>query len=91
MRNKDKAFDILNDVCKEYLPEAPDQDNDAARITEIEDSIMSKLEKVIDDKFKSYEQQNVDNVDKVANGNNSKNSNNDNVDNGGSEDGNNEG
>ena len=87
MRNKDKAFDILNDVCKEYLPEAPDPDADAAKITEIEDSIMSKLEKVIDDKFKSYEQQNVDNVDNVANGNNDV----ENEDNGGSENGNNEG
>ena len=89
MRNKDKAFDILNDVCKEYLPEAPDQDNDAARITEIEDSIMSKLEKVIDDKIKSYEQQNVDNVDNVANGNNGNNDNVDNGDNGGSDNGDN--
>lgn len=82
MRNKDKAFDILNEVCAEALPHPTDQDEDTSRIEALESAIMEKLEKRIDEKLESYKQESVDNVDNDAN-------NNDNEELGGSEDGDN--
>ena len=45
MRNKEKAFDILNEVCAEALPHSADQDEDTSRIEALESAIMEKLEK----------------------------------------------
>lgn len=63
MRNKDKAMDILNDVFKEELPSSTDPDDEMDRIAQLENSIMEKLEKRIDEKLESYKQSVVDNVD----------------------------
>ena len=82
MRNKDKAFDILNEVCAEALPHSVDQDEDTSRIEALESAIMEKLEKRIDEKLESYKQESVDNVD-------NNDANNDNEESGGSEDGDN--
>lgn len=76
MRNKEKAMDILNDVFKEELPSSTDPDDEMDRIAQLENSIMEKLEKRIDEKLESYKQSVVDNVD-----NNDTDSNNDNNDN----------
>ena len=45
MRNKDKAFDILNEVCKEALPSSQSEDEETSRIEQLEASIMEKLER----------------------------------------------
>ena len=82
MRNKDKAFDVLNEVCAEALPHSADQDDDTSRIEALESAIMEKLEKRIDEKLESYKQESVDNVD-------NNDANNDNEELGGSEDGDN--
>ena len=63
MRNKEKAMDILNDVFKEELPSSTDPDDEMDRIAQLENSIMEKLEKRIDEKLESYKQSVVDNVD----------------------------
>ena len=63
MRNREKAFDILNEVCKEALPSSKNPDEELDRIEQLESSIMEKLEKRIDEKLESYKQPAVDNLD----------------------------
>lgn len=77
MRNKDKAMDILNDVFKEELPSSTDPDDEMDRIAQLENSIMEKLEKRIDEKLESYKQSVVDNVDNNDTDSNIENNDND--------------
>lgn len=93
MRNKEKAFDILNEEMARGLTDPEQDDTDANMIEQMENSIMEKLEKRIDDKIESYKasvDNNVDNVDNT-NSNNSSTDNDDNVgnDNGGNDNGDN--
>lgn len=85
MRNKDKAFDILNEVCNDALPHSQSEDEETSRIEQLEASIMEKLEKRIDEKLESYKQGAVDNVDNDVDSKKEENEDN----NGGSENGDN--
>ena len=61
MKNKDKAFDFLNEEYQKILPDNTGADEDTKTIEQIESQIYEKLENMIDQKFKDFESKvNVD-------------------------------
>ena len=65
MKNKDKAFDFLNEEYQKILPDNAGADEDTKTIEQIESQIYEKLESMIDQKFKDFESKvnEVNNVD----------------------------
>lgn len=69
MRNKDKAIDFLNEEYQKILPDNTGADEDTKTIEQIEAGIYEKLEAMIDQKFKDFENKSneVNNVDSAPN------------------------
>ena len=69
MKNKDKAFDFLNEEYQKILPDNSGVDEDTNKIEEIESRIYDRLESMIDQKLKDYENKaaEVNNVDSATN------------------------